>query len=383
MRTFGVLFCILVAAVVVPVFLGVPTCKGIEPTQPVTKDGEKWRIAYYEGGAYVDYKDCMHAIIGGLMSLGWIDKAELPGLEGDVPKPYWNWLSKESKSRFLEFREEDAYSALWSDEQRATTRVEVLKKLQSGDIDLIIAMGTWAGQDLANNLHRVPTTVVSTSDPIHAKIIRSAEDSGLDHVTARVDPNRYLRQVRMFHRLVRFHKLGVAYEDTPDGRIYSAIPAIEKVAVERGFELVICNLDDSQEDRYAAGRACLECMQALAADADAIYLTALLSVDEQLKPIAELLLKEKVPSFSMIGSKYVKEGILMSISTDEGYEAQGLYDAGKIARILNGAAPRTLEQEFPDPLDIAINMATAKAIGVTVPNGILRIAHEIYGAEAQ
>jgi ABC-type uncharacterized transport system substrate-binding protein len=187
----------------------------------------------------------------------------------------------------------------------------------------------------------------------------------------------------MFHRLVRFHKLGVAYEDTPDGRIYSAIPGIEKVAVERGFELVTCNLDDSQEDRDAAGRACLECMQALAAGADAIYLTALLSVDEQLKPIAELLLKEKVPSFSMIGSKYVKEGILMSISTDEGYQAQGLYDAGKIARILNGTIPRTLDMEFPDPLDIAINMTTAKAIGFTVPNSILRIAHEIYGTEVQ
>jgi ABC-type uncharacterized transport system substrate-binding protein len=356
---------------------------GIEPTQPVTKNGGKWRIAYYEGGAYVDYKDCMRSIIGGLMSLGWIDKAELPRLGGDVPKPYWNWLSKGSKSRFLTFREKDAYSALWSDEQRATTRVEVLKKLQSGDIDLIIAMGTWAGQDLANNRHHVPTTVVSTSDPINAKIIRSAEDSGLDHVTARVDPDRYLRQVRMFHRLTHFKRLGVAYEDTPDGRIYAAMPAIEKVAVERGFELVTCNLDDSQADRDAAGRACLECMQALAANADAIYLTALLSIDEQLKPIAELLKNKKVPSFSMLGSKYVKEGILMSISTDEGYEAQGFYDAGKIARILNGAVPRTLEQVFPDPLDIAINMATAKTIGFTVPNGILRIAHQIHGAETQ
>ena len=383
MRAFRFLFYILVAATVSSLFPGVPVCLGIESTQPVTNNGEKWRIAYYEGGAYVDYKDCMHAIIKGLMSLGWIDNAELPRLDGDIPKPYWNWLSKKSKSRFLEFREEDAYSASWSDEQRAATRIEVLEKLQNGDIDLIIAMGTWAGQDLANKRHRVPTTVVSTSDPIHAKIIRSAEDSGLDHVTARVDPNRYLRQVRMFHRLVRFHKLGVAYEDTPDGRIYAAIPAIEKVAVERGFELVTCSLDDSQEDRDAAGRACLECIQALAVDADAIYITALLSADEQIKPVAELLIKEKVPSFSMIGSKYVKEGILMSISTDEGYEGQGLYDAGKIARILNGAVPRTLDMEFPDPLDIAINMATARAIGFTVPNSILRIAHEIYGAEAQ
>ena len=75
----------------------------------------------------------------------------------------------------------------------------------------------------------------------------------------------------------------------------------------------------------------------------------------------------------------MKKGVLMCISTDEGYRAKGLYDAKKIARILNGAKPRDLEQTFADPLDIAINLDTANTIGFTVPSGILRIANEIYG----
>ncbi len=354
-------------------------CFGGNTLTPTTNHGKPWRIAYYEGGPYIDYGDCMYAIIGGLMELGWIQKATLPRLTSDRSKPYWNWLVNNSKSPFLEFHIEDAYSAEWSDEKRSATKKAVLEKLQSGQIDLMIAMGTWAGQDLANNQHHVPTTVVSTSAPLRAGIIKSAEDSGFDHVTARVDPDRYLRQIRMFHRLTAFHKLGVAYEDTPDGRLYAALPDLEQVAAERKFELVHCRFDDTHADREATSQDCLACIRKLAAEADAIYLTALLSIDENIDPIIKILKEEKSPSFSMIGSKYVKKGVLMSISTDEGYQAQGLYDAKKITSILNGTRPRDLNQISADPLDIAINLETAKAIGFTVPNSILRIAHEIYG----
>ena len=346
---------------------------------PVDNNGRPWTIAYYEGGAYADYCDSMRAILMGLMELGWIENASLPKLTGDTRKPYWDWLTSRAKSRFLAFHAENAFSAHWSESVRVKTRRTIIEKLQSGKIDLVIAMGTWAGQDLANDLHHVPTTVVSTSNPLQAKIIKSLDDSGFDHVTARVDPNRYLRQIRMFHRLAAFERLGVVYEDSPDGRLYSALADLEQVAAERGFQLVLCNTKDSQEDRAAAGVDCLRCIRQLSASADAVYLTALLSIGEKIASIIDILKKRRIPSFSMTGSTYVRDGVLMSISTDEGYKAQGLYDAEKIAKILNDTKPRRLEQNFPDPLDIAINLETARFIGFEVPNSILRIANEIYG----
>ena len=105
----------------------------------------------------------------------------------------------------------------------------------------MIAMGTWAGKDLANNRHHTPMMVLSTSDPIGSGIIKSVEDSGLDHVHARVDPYRYERQVRIFHDLVTFKKLGVAYEDSVIGRSYAAVEMIENVAKERNFEVFHCH----------------------------------------------------------------------------------------------------------------------------------------------
>ena len=81
----------------------------------------------------------------------------------------------------------------------------------------------------------------------------------------------------------------------------------------------------------------------------------------------------------MIGSKYVKKGLMLSISSDSGYKMQGYYNARKFAEILNGAKPRSLEQTLKDPLDIAVNMDTVRKIGFEMPPSIFKIAHEIYG----
>jgi ABC-type uncharacterized transport system substrate-binding protein len=360
-----------------------PSMGGNSSVNPVMNNGKPWRIAYYEGGSYTDYADAMKSVIKGLMTLGWIEKDQLPDLKDNLAKPYWEWLVHSAKSPYLMFHDEDAYSADWSEGKRNRIKKELIGKLQQGHIDLVVAMGTWAGQDLANRLHHVPTTVVSTSNPVQAKIIQSAEDSGLDHVTARVDPKRYLRQIRMFHRLVKFRKLGVAFEDTPEGRIYSPIVDLEKVAAERGFDLVLCPFNDTQVDRDKAFKECMECMDSLSKRADAVYVTSLLAMEERVDQVADFFRKKKIPTFALNGSKYVKEGFLLSVSTDEGYRAQGLYDARKIARILNGTHPRDLQQVFPDPLDIAINMKTARDIGFAVPGSIIRIAHEIYEQNTQ
>ena len=346
-------------------------------TAPRLNDGKKWRIGYYEGGEYSEYKDTMRTFINGLIELGWIEGKELPNVYPLTPKPYWDWLCA-CNSSYLSFKTEDAYSAGWDEQQRVQIKMALMKKLQGGAVDLVIAMGTWAGQDLANNEHSVPTIVMSTSNPIKAGIIQSAENSGFDHVTARVDPSRYLRQIRMFHRIVGFKSLGVAFENTPDGRIYSAMNEIHQVAGERGFRVVPCEVIDTTSDIQKADRSCLECYRRLAEEADAVYITANTCVDRLVKDLAEIFRNAGVPSFSMIGSKYVRDGIMLSISSDSGYIGLGRYNAAKFAKILNGAKPITLNQIFEDPLEIAVNMETVKRIGFEIPEGILRIANEIY-----
>lgn len=344
---------------------------------PLLNQGQKWRIGYYEGGAYSEYTRTMGTLVPGLIELGWIKGANPPEYHDNRPKPYWDWLTG-CDSPYLSFRAGDSYSANWDDDLREVLREEILNKLKSNSLDLVIAMGTWAGLDLANHNHSVPVMVLSTSDPIGAGIIKSAENSGYEHVTARVDPNRYLRQLRMFHRIVGFETLGVAYENTPVGRTYSAIREVEQISGERGFKTHLCEVIDTTTDTRKSDQSCLDCYRQLAQKSDAVYITALSCVDRQTESIRDLFREARIPSFAMVGSKMVEAGMMLSISSDSGYSELGRYNANKFGEILNGTKPIDLKQLFEDPLDVAVNIETVRQIGFTMPESILKIAAETY-----
>jgi ABC-type uncharacterized transport system substrate-binding protein len=67
----------------------------------------------------------------------------------------------------------------------------------------------------------------------------------------------------------------------------------------------------------------------------------------------------------------------MSISQSN-FDFVGRFHAETIAKILNGAKPRDLNQIFEDPTSISINLKTAKIIGYDPPLDVMSIADEIY-----
>ncbi|MFZ1984121.1 MAG: ABC transporter substrate binding protein, partial [Desulfatitalea sp.] len=276
----------------------------------------------------------------------------------------------------------DAYwSSNWDAKKlRLQNKQAVLERLNTRkDIDLMLAMGTWAGQDLANNAHRVPTIVVSSSDPVGAKISKSLQDSGFDHLHARVDPTRYERQIRLFHDIFGFTRLGIVYEtDTVDGQTYAAIDAVRRVAEERKFQIVPCHAPFSNVTQEEAYQAVLKCHRELASKVDAFYLAVHRGIDLQHMP--ELLapfLEHKVPVFSQSGSPEVKHGALLCIA-QAGFKYAAEFHAQTIAKVFNGARPRDLDQLYMDPARIAINTRTANIIGYDPPDEIFNMVDEIY-----
>jgi ABC-type uncharacterized transport system substrate-binding protein len=347
-------------------------------TTPTTNNGKKWRIGYYEGGPYINYPANLKAIAKGLAKLGWMSDIRLKKPKDPTDsRIVWRALS-EAKSDYLKFVKKAYSSADWDDEKRIRNREVVLDRLAGNHLDLIIAMGTWAGRDLANNRHSVPTMVVSTSDPIKSGIVKSAARSGFDHVHAKCDPHRYLRQLQLFHDIIGFKRLGIVYEHTKAGKTYAALSDVERVANRRGFTLVDCEARWSGVPQKVRTREVMECHQQLAPQIDALYVTVHAGIvanhmDELLAP----LMAHKIPTWSQRGPQEVRHGVLLSISR-KGFKAVGIYHAFIMARIFNGAKPGDLNQVFEDPRHIAINLKTAKAIGFHPPKGLLKVADTIY-----
>jgi ABC-type uncharacterized transport system substrate-binding protein len=346
---------------------------------PQTNKGVKWRVGYYEGGEYIDYQKIFAETIKGLMKLGWIEREDLPELKGEKTEDLWKWLSRKAKSRYIEFVADAHYSANWDEALREKMKTAVIRRLNTKkDIDLMIAMGTWAGQDLANNDHTTPTEVISASDPVAAGIIKSVEDSGYDHVHAQIDPFRYERQVRVFHEIIGFKKMGICYEDTEAGRSYAAIDKVEKIAKERGFEIVRAFTKSDVADPKLAEESVKKAFQTLVKKCDAIYVTVQGGVNYRSIPdLVRISNENQIATFSQSGSEEVKYGFLASIS-QAGFKYIGEYHAEITAKILNGAPLRQLPQLFEEPPKIAINLKTAETIGFDPPVDILLAADEIF-----
>jgi hypothetical protein len=269
---------------------------------PRLKDGLKWRIGYCESKNFVNYPATFNALIQGLTQLGWLTGTDnLPYARGqEDTRAMWEYLSSHDCGPYIEFVGDAYYSFNNMNESlRSETAAEITERLNGRqDLDLMIVMGTTAGQALANGARSVPLMVFSTSNAVQVGIVNSNDYSGREQVWAHMDPDRYRQQIEVFHDIFTFKKLGMVYEDSVSGRALAAIEDVEAVAGERGFEIVRCFVKDNQSDKNAFYREMLEAHRKIAREADAMYLSVY--TDRQAGLLPDLLApfyEKKIPVF--------------------------------------------------------------------------------------
>lgn len=249
----------------------------------------------------------------------------------------------------------------------------------SADVDMVLAFGTWAGQDLAAQDLPVPVIVSSVTNAVDAGIIPSVEDSGRDNLVAPIEPDRFKRQVLLFHDIFAFKKLGIAYEDTPAGRSSIALNEIEDAARELGVTLLRCTDTFDIQDTDLASERLLACHKKLVEQgAEAVYLTYNVGLQASaMRNVLQPLADAHIPTFSQLGVPDVVHGALLSVAQSNAAE-EGRFSAGLVEAILKGARPRDLSPVFESPVSMALNLFMATLIGWNPPLEVLAAVDEFY-----
>jgi putative tryptophan/tyrosine transport system substrate-binding protein len=135
-----------------------------------------------------------------------------------------------------------------------------------------------------------------------------------------------------------------------------------------GFELQPIHLENPPYDFENAFRV------AIRSSAEAIFVLESASIYRGRAPIAQLALKNRLPT-SFAFREYVEVGGLASY----GVNFSKMYRrAAEFAdKILRGTKPADLPVEQSTKFDLVINLKTAKSLGITIPTTLLASADEV------
>ena len=97
-------------------------------------------------------------------------------------------------------------------------------------------------------------------------------------------------------------------------------------------------------------------------------------VFDHVERVGELALRLRIPSIS-ITKLFAERGLLMSYGAD--FRETPRRVAEYVNRILKGAKPADLPVERPTKFELVINMKTATALGLTIPQSLLLRADEV------
>ncbi len=234
-------------------------------------------------------------------------------------------------------------------------------------LDVIMANGAVASLAAKSATSTIPIVTI-TGDPVRIGLVGSMSRPGGNITgTSTIAPQLAAKRLELLRELRPTTKRVGELVDPANPYLKVIRPDDEQAYRSLGMQPIYVDVaDGSQLEKVIAELARMK-TDALIVRGDPLFVA---NRDQ----IATLALKHALPTMAE-GRGFVSAGCLMSYAPS--WAAMGRGSAILVAKILRGANPGDLPIEQPTKFELAVNLKTARALGVTIPQALLLRADEV------
>lgn len=241
---------------------------------------------------------------------------------------------------------------------------ELAQKLSAGRFDLVLVVGTSAAVAVAKEIKTVPVVFSMVYDPVDAKIAMDWKTSG-NNTTGASPRVPMAHLIKTMKQLAPVKTIAVLY--TPGEKNSEAqLKEIQAAQAETQVKVIPAPLAGKEDIATV--------LPAVIKASDAIFLTGSGVVGGSVAAIVDLASKAKVMTVSHLDD-IVEKGALLGVYADP--IMVGRLAGNKAVKVLKGAKPAAVPIEGLNKFDIIINMKTAKAAQISIPEAFRKSATRV------
>jgi len=243
----------------------------------------------------------------------------------------------------------------------------VAQGLEREKVDLIYSLATSVTLTVKRATTRVPIVFYAGTDPVTVGLVESFRKPGgrltgiHGHFT-----DMTAKRLELLKEMVPQVRRPVVFYNPANPASQESLKLAREAA--RQLELKLVERPVASVEELRAGLHALR-----PGEADALTIVSDAMVVSRLDLLVEAAMAKRLPS--MLTDRASVAGALAGMG--ENYYTIGRLSAKLIERVLRGANPGDLPVEQLDRLHFVINLRTAKALGLTIPQSILTRADEI------
>lgn len=242
---------------------------------------------------------------------------------------------------------------------------QIARKFIGDSPDVIVAIATPSAQTVAAAARNIPVIFSAVTDPVGAKLVPTLEAPGAN-ISGVSDMLPIDKHLDMLQRVMpEAKRIGTVY-NPGEANAVSLVNLLEERLAARNLELVKAAATKTSEVLGAS--------RSLVGEVDAIYLTTDNTVISAVEAVISVGERASIPVFAA-DTATVGRGAVAALGFD--YYNHGRQTGAMVARVLNGANPGDMPVETMETLDLFVNPAAAKRMGITLSDEFIQDAKEV------